>query len=162
MADVHIEEPSSPSKTAKEAMAIMALTICVSIAAILLIMNLITGGMKTDPDSADMSEDAIADRLKPVGQVNVASAPVETSMAPVNGGEQIYNTACAACHATGVADAPKVGDKTAWKARIAQGVDTLYASAINGKNTMPPKGGAMSTSDGNIKAAVDLMVAKSR
>ena len=72
MADVHFEEGSSPSKTAKEAIAIMVLTIVVSIVAILLIMNLVTGGMRIDPDSLAMSEDSIAKRLKPVGEVNVA------------------------------------------------------------------------------------------
>ena len=182
MADAHFEEHSSPSKTAKEAIFIMLLTIVVSAVSILLIVKLISGGMKIDHGSAELSEDAIAHRLKPVGQVSVAFGPVDTNIAsdksseqlgqPADSGdastkvaasgEQIYNTFCVACHATGVGGAPKIGDKAAWKARIAQGIDALYASAIGGKNAMPPKGGAMSTPDDNIKSAVDFMVSKSR
>ena len=177
MADVQFEEGSSPSKTAKEAIAIMVLTIVVSIVAILLIMNLVTGGMRIDPDSPAMSEDSIAKRLKPVGEVIVASGLDTTGDDAVAGsemgvdaadegtaaaGEQVYNTVCVPCHVAGLAGAPKIGDKAAWKTRIAQGMDVLYDSAVNGKNTMPAKGGASALPDADIKAAVDLMVAESR
>ena len=75
--------------------------------------------------------------------------------------EDIYNTTCAACHGTGAAGAPKLGDAGAWAARIAQGKDTLYSHAINGLNMMPPRGTCAACSDDDIKAIVDYMVSKS-
>jgi cytochrome c5 len=71
----------------------------------------------------------------------------------------LYTQTCAVCHAAGVAGAPKLGDKAAWAARLAAGVDGLTASAIKGKNAMPAKGGAATASDADIKAAVAYMVA---
>ncbi len=73
-------------------------------------------------------------------------------------GESVYGMACLACHTTGAAGAPKLGDKAAWASRIAQGMDTLHASAINGKGAMPPKGGRVDLSDADIQAAVVYMV----
>jgi cytochrome c5 len=69
----------------------------------------------------------------------------------------LYAQACAMCHAAGVANAPKIGDKAAWAPRIAAGVDTLTASAIKGKGAMPPKGGS-TASDADIKTVVQYMV----
>jgi len=69
----------------------------------------------------------------------------------------LYTQICQTCHASGVAGAPKIGDKAAWAARLAQGVDGLTASAIKGKNAMPPKGGS-TASDADIKAVVAYMV----
>ncbi|MCH8896619.1 MAG: cytochrome c5 family protein, partial [Proteobacteria bacterium] len=76
-------------------------------------------------------------------------------------GEDISNPSCVACHGIGIAGAPKVGDHDAWAPRIDQGLPTLYDHAINGyqgdTGMMPPKGGAMSLSDDDVKAAVDYM-----
>jgi cytochrome c5 len=66
-----------------------------------------------------------------------------------------------ACHAAGVAGAPKFGDKAVWAPRIATGMDALYASAIKGKNAMPAKGGS-GASDDDVKAAVQYMVAAAK
>ena len=77
-------------------------------------------------------------------------------------GAETYNKACMACHATGVAESPKLGDKAAWAPRIAQGMDVLYTSVLKGKGAMPPKGGQMQLSDDVVKAAVDYMVAQSK
>ena len=99
---------------------------------------------------------------------DVASEPkTETfaTTAPVANnkkGEEVYKSACFACHEAGVAGSPKLGDKAAWTARIATGSDALYVSAINGKGIMPPKGGNMSLSDDNVKAAVDYMTVQSQ
>ena len=72
-------------------------------------------------------------------------------------GEQAFTQVCSACHATGVNGAPKIGDKAAWGPRIAQGKDTLYKDAIQGKGNMPPKGGT-TWPDATIKMTVDYMV----
>ena len=81
-------------------------------------------------------------------------------------GKKVYDSTCTACHAAGVAGAPKFGDKALWAPRIAQGMDTLYTHAIKGfqgkVGMMPPKGGSMSLSDADVKAAVDYMVAHAK
>jgi cytochrome c5 len=69
-----------------------------------------------------------------------------------------------ACHGTGVAGAPKLGDKADWMPRLTQGKQVLYEHAIKGytgaKGVMPPKGGATNLSDEEVRAAVDFMVAR--
>jgi len=77
-------------------------------------------------------------------------------------GQKTYDTYCQACHNTGAANAPKLGDKAAWEPRIAAGMDALMANATNGKNAMPPKGTCMSCSDDDLKAAVEYMVSKAQ
>lgn len=78
--------------------------------------------------------------------------------------EANYKTGCAACHDAGVAGAPKQGDKAAWAPRIKQGKEALYKVAISGKpgTAMMAKGGATSLSDADVKAIVDLMMAKAK
>lgn len=163
MADVHIEDHQSPIKTPQQLIIVVLLSFIVPVAVILLIVNLITGGLQIDPDSGAMSEEAIANRLKPVGEVKVVAGTGASAVGgDTNAGEQLFNTVCQACHSAGLAGAPKTGDTAAWKTRIAQGIDTLYANAINGKNAMPAKGGAMSATDAEVEAAVDIMVSKSK
>jgi cytochrome c5 len=91
--------------------------------------------------------------------VVAAAAPAAASKAGV--GEALYKQACLACHASGVAGAPKFGDKAAWAPRIQTGLDMLTASVIKGKNAMPPKGGS-SASDADIRAAVEYMVSAAK
>jgi cytochrome c5 len=74
-------------------------------------------------------------------------------------GKKTYDTTCMACHAAGVAGAPKFGDKAAWAPRIKTGVEALYGSALKGKGAMPPKGGNAALGEADVKAAVDYMVA---
>jgi len=73
-------------------------------------------------------------------------------------GKAVFDSTCAACHATGVAGAPKVGDKAAWSARIGQGFDGLYQSALKGKNAMPAKGGNADLSDADLANAVAYLL----
>lgn len=78
--------------------------------------------------------------------------------------EETYKSACSTCHDAGVANAPKLGDKAAWAPRIKQGKDTLYKSALQGKagTAMVAKGGFSNLSDADVKAVVDLMMAKAK
>jgi len=97
----------------------------------------------------------------------VAAAPAPAPAAADGGkGADIFKKTCAMCHQTGVAGAPKLGDKADWGPRIAQGNDTLYKHAIEGfngsKGAMPPKGGSPSLSDDDMKEVVNYMVAKSQ
>ncbi len=77
-------------------------------------------------------------------------------------GKAVYEKTCVACHASGVANAPKLGDKAAWAPRIATGKEALLKSVLNGKGAMPPKAGAASLSDDDIKAAIDYLVAAAK
>jgi cytochrome c5 len=90
-----------------------------------------------------------------------AATPAPAAAAAGGNGEALYKQACVACHAAGVAGAPKVGDKAAWAPRIAQGLPALVTSAIKGKNAMPPKGGSAAP-DADVKAAVEYMVGQSK
>lgn len=87
-----------------------------------------------------VDEEAVNHRIAPVGQVAVMAAAAGTGVERT--GEQLYQAACVACHATGAAGAPKIGDNAAWAPRLAQGLSGLLKSATNGKNAMPPKGGS--------------------
>lgn len=77
-------------------------------------------------------------------------------------GEQVYRQSCAVCHDKGVAGAPKISDTAAWSPRLARGMDAMYATALNGKGAMPPKGGNPALSEADVKAAVDYLAAQSR
>lgn len=81
-------------------------------------------------------------------------------------GASVYNSGCAACHASGVAGAPKVGDKAAWAGRIATGLDAMVTNAIKGyqgeSGVMPPKGGFTNLSDDEVKLAVEYMADASK
>lgn len=78
------------------------------------------------------------------------------------GGKEVYEATCAACHATGAAGAPKLGDKAAWAARVSTGAAAMQASALKGKGVMPPKGGNAGLSDADVIAAVEYMVAQAK
>ncbi len=79
-------------------------------------------------------------------------------------GQAVYNKACIACHASGAAGAPKMGDKAAWAPRIAKGMDALYSSSLNGVpgTAMMPKGTCADCSEADLQAAVDFMVGNSK
>ena len=114
-------------------------------------------------------EDEIRSRIAPVGDVCVqgeecgeSAAPAQAASSGPRSASEVYSSACAACHDTGAAGAPKKGDADAWSARIDKGMDTLVSHAINGFNAMPAKGGCSSCSDEEIKLAVELMVEDSQ
>ncbi len=114
------------------------------------------------------SEASQRERTAPVGKVYVEGdgipnpAPAVVASTGPRTGEQVYNTACAACHGAGVAGAPKLGDKTAWAPRIKAGNDSLWASLTNGKNAMPPKGMCMDCSEDELKAVLAYVVDASK
>jgi cytochrome c5 len=94
--------------------------------------------------------------------VAAAIPPAGAPAAAAGGGEGTYKTACLACHAAGVAGAPKTGDKAAWTPRVAKGKPALYNSALKGLNAMPAKGGNTALPDADVKAAVDYMLAQNK
>lgn len=159
MAEVHIEGHSSPIKTPQQLAVVVVLSFLVPVLAIILVVKLVTGGLKLDPGSPAMSEEAVAQRLKPVGEIAVAQA-----VAPAGegrSGQEVYTAACSACHAAGLMNAPKTGNAGAWKPRIAQGQKTLVSHAINGIRQMPARGGNPSLTDLEVERAVVYMANQS-
>ena len=149
--------------TPKQLVVTVILAFAVPLVIILLAVQYITGGIKSDPSNPEMTEAAITARLTDKANViptnQEAPQPTEP-VATVGPGEGLYNSVCQACHVAGVAGAPKTGDAPAWAPRISNGKDYLYNSVINGKNMMPARGGATNASDDDIKAAVDFMLSK--
>lgn len=115
------------------------------------------------------SDSDIAERIRPVGEVCIegeacaSAAPVAVATAGGGDVHSNFNRSCATCHNAGIAGAPKFGDVDAWAPRIAKGLDTLYASTINGMPpAMPAKGMCFSCSDDDLRALVDYMVDAAR
>ena len=112
-------------------------------------------------DTTLMSSDDAELRILPVARVEIKNEG-EKIAGQVRDGETIYNTVCTACHAAGLAGAPKTGDKAAWAPRMAAGFDAMFKNASNGKGAMPAKGGAADLTDAELKAAVEYLVGKAK
>ena len=126
-----------------------------------------------DEAGSNPSRDAIAaERIKPVADVHtgaagaaaiekaVASATPEPAAVAFDGSldaEMIYSNVCAACHTTGVANAPKPGSPELAQ-RAEKGTDALIKTAIDGLNAMPARGGRPDLSDEQMKAVVEYML----
>ena len=110
------------------------------------------------------AQEAIGERITPIGSVYLEGeinthnvATIATEPAEPRTGEQVYNSYCVACHATGVAGAPLKGNKAAWEPRIAQGMDKLLEHAIKGFNAMPARGTCMDCTDSEMAATVKFL-----
>ena len=100
--------------------------------------------------------------MKKLTSVVIASVLLTASGSLLADGQKTYKATCQACHASGAAGAPKLGDKEAWAPRIATGVDAMLAVAIKGKGAMPPKGACAACTDDDLKAAIEYMVSQSQ
>jgi c(7)-type cytochrome triheme protein len=89
----------------------------------------------------------------------VMSLPVHAADLP--SGKAIFDASCTACHSTGAAGAPKIGDAAAWAPRIKGGPAALYAAALKGKGAMPARGGNPSLTDAQVQAAVNYIISQS-
>lgn len=129
-------------------------------AAAVLVSNLfstISRNSTVDPQDTSMFEAAATTNLKPIGTV----VTVDKSIAPVaRTGEQVFNAVCTSCHTAGVLNAPKIDDKAAWEPRAAKGLQGLLASATNGLNQMPAKGGDPSLTEQELTDAILYMTGK--
>jgi cytochrome c5 len=112
------------------------------------------GAASTDNAQAAAAVAALAN----VPQASPDAAAGTQSADASQAGKALYTQVCQACHAAGVLNAPKYGDKDAWAPRLKEPIDTVYNYALHGRGAMPPKGGS-NASDADVKAAVDYMIA---
>lgn len=159
MSDAHNEHESA-IRTPKQLIAAVAAGFLVPIICIVLLVEYVTNEPKSGAGSESLTAESVAERLKPVADegftLKDANAPKQ-----LQAGDAVYKAVCAACHATGAAGAPKVGDAGAWSARIAQGYGTLVSHAVSGLRAMPAKGGNPDLDDVEVARAVVFMANQS-
>ena len=150
----HSEDHESPIRTPKQLAVVVVLSFIVPIIVIILLVNFVTAGNRTGAGSDSLTDESVANRLRPVAgfELRDANAPRVFQT-----GEAVYKAVCATCHAAGVAGAPKFGDSGSWAPRIAEGFDTMVGIAIKGKGAMPPKGGNPDLDDVEVARAVAYM-----
>jgi cytochrome c5 len=142
-----------PIKTPKQLILAVFWAFVVPIFGIILLVMYVTTETRPSAGSDARAPKSIAERIRPVGMVEVKDASDAPSMKT---GEQVYAAQCTACHATGALNAPKLGDAAAWGPRIKARFDALLHSALAGKGQMPPQGGG-DFSDFEIGRAVVYM-----
>ena len=151
MSDNHHEEAhTGPIKTPKQLLLASFFSFVIPIFAIIGLVIYVTSADKPAAGAVN-PEKAIAERIQKVGMVEVRDAN-----RPLKGGEEVFKAQCTACHTSGAAGAPKVGDAAAWSARIKTGFETLVQSALKGKGAMAPQGGG-DFNDTEIARAVAYM-----
>ncbi|MBE0622680.1 MAG: cytochrome c5 family protein [Burkholderiales bacterium] len=146
-------------KTPKQLIITVVLAFVVPILLIVMISQFVANIRSVDMSSSAMTPNAVAKRLKPVADVAFAESGASAPAGP-RSGEDVYNSVCSACHASGAAGAPKLGDEGAWAARLKQGEQALLASALKGKGAMPPRGGGANLSDLEVERAMVYMANK--
>ncbi len=121
---------------------------------------LVTGSKTTGDKPSALDASAVAARIKPVAEVVFAESGGGAAKAAQTG-EKVVQQYCAACHATGAAGAPKIGDKGSWATRIGSGLDQMLKVSISGKGAMPARGGAADLSDYELARAIVHMANQS-
>jgi cytochrome c5 len=136
-------------KTPQQLIVVILLAFLVPITGIILLVQLVLSRPSADPQA--LTPEAVSARLRPVARLEIGApggAPGGRS------GAEIVKNVCSACHQTGAANAPKIGDAAAWAPRIKTGVNALVQSVIKGKGAMPPKAGDASLTETEIHNAV--------
>jgi cytochrome c5 len=151
--DDHDLPHEGPIKTPKQLIWAVALSFIVPILLIVLLANYVSSQTKPAAGSDAMTEQAVAARLQKIGSVEIKDLSDPASMKT---GAQVYAAQCTACHAAGVANAPKSGDAAAWGPRLKTGYEALLTSALKGKGAMGAQGGG-DFSDFEIGRAVVYM-----
>ncbi|UDF36482.1 UNVERIFIED_ORG: c-type cytochrome [Shinella sp. XGS7] len=150
--DAH-EAHEGPIKTPKQLMWAVGFAFVVPVVVIVLLANYVSSAAKPAAGSVGLEEQAVAARIQPVGSIELKDVSNPGAMKT---GEQVFQAQCAACHSTGAAGAPKLGDAAAWGPRLGQGFDLLVQHALKGKGAMGPQGGG-DHSDFEISRAVVYM-----
>ena len=151
--DEHDGPHEGPIKTPKQLILAILYAFVVPIIAIILLVTYVVSHDDPAAGSDGLSAQAVANRLLPVGHVEIKDL---SDPASLKNGDQVFAAVCTACHTAGVAGAPKLGDAGAWAPRIATGHEALLNSALKGKGAMGPQGGG-DYSDIEIDRAVVYM-----
>lgn len=157
-AETHIEAHEGLIKTPKQLVVTVLLAFILPVLIIFLLINLVVSSSTQGAGSQSLSPEAIASRIKPVAGFAFVDANAPKVFKT---GQQVYDTTCTACHAAGVAGAPKLGDTATWAPLLQEGFDTLMKVALEGKGAMPAKGGNPNLSDFEIERAVVYMANQS-
>ncbi len=131
----HDEDHTGPIKNPKQLLLAVAYSFILPVFIIIGLVYFVTSGNKPASGSVD-PERATAERIQKVGLVEIRDAN-----RALRSGEQVFKLVCSGCHLTGAAGSPKFGDAAAWAPRIKTGFDSLWKSAMKGKNAMPAQGG---------------------
>lgn len=140
MSDSHDQDGphEGPIKTPKQLILAVFFSFVVPIFAIVLLVMYVTTDPRDASGSDGLGAEAVARRIQPIGSIEIKDA---SDVAALKTGEQVFNTQCTACHTSGAAGAPKIGDAAAWEPRIKAGYEALLNSALKGKNAMGAQGG---------------------
>lgn len=149
----HDEAHEGPIKTPKQLIWAVGFAFVVPVIVIIMLANYVSTATKPAAGSVGLEEQATAARIQPVGSIEIKDL---NDAAAMKTGEQVFQAQCSACHATGAAGAPKLGDAAAWAPRVKGGVEALLTSALKGKGNMGAQGGG-DFSDFEIKRAVVYM-----
>ena len=153
----HTDGPhEGPIKTPKQLILAILFAFVIPIFGIILLVMFVISNQRPGAGSDAQDASAVAERLQPVGHVEVKDA---SDLASLMSGEQVYKGQCSTCHAAGLLGAPKFSDTAAWAPRIKAGYEALLKSALGGKGQMPPQGGG-DYSDFEIGRAVVYMANK--
>ena len=150
------ENHEGPIKTPKQLVVAVLASFVVPIVVIIMLANFVNFDDKTGAGSDAMTADAVGRRIQPVGTIEIRDA---ATPGVLKTGEQVVQAQCAACHVSGAAGAPKIGDEAAWAPRIKTGYEVLLISALKGKNAMAAQGGG-DYSDVEIGRAVVYLANK--
>lgn len=150
MSDIHEEAHTGPIKNPKQLLVAVFFSFVIPVFVIIGLVAYVTSSNKPAAGAVNV-EKATAERLQKVGSVEIRDAN-----RPLKSGEEVFKAQCSACHATGAAGAPKVGDAGAWGPRIKTGLDALLTSALKGKGAMGAQGGG-DFSDLEVARAVVYM-----
>lgn len=143
MSDAHSNEHHAgphegPIKTPKQLILAVAFAFIVPIIAIVLLVAFVAADKQPAAGSDGLGAEAVARRIQPVGSVEIKDLSDPSAL---KSGQEVYAAQCVACHGSGVAGAPKLGDAAGWSPRIGQGFEALLGSALKGKGAMGPQGG---------------------
>ena len=158
MSDVHHEHESA-IRTPKQLVAAVAGFFLVTVIGIILLVSFVTTTKLTGAGTESQSAEAVAARVRPVADEGYALKDINAPKV-LQPAEAVFTAICSACHTSGAAGAPKLGDAGAWAPRIAQGYDTLLKHAIEGIRAMPAKGGNPDLDDVEVARAVVYMANK--
>jgi cytochrome c5 len=155
MSDAHNEHESA-IRTPKQLVAAVAGFFLITVIGIILLVKFVTTEKLKGAGTDSQGSEAVAARLRPVADEGYT---LKDANAPkvLLAGDAVYNANCVACHGSGAAGAPKVGDAGAWGSRIAQGYETLVQHAIQGIRAMPAKGGNPDLDEVEVARAVVFM-----